>query len=193
MTRLVLFAMIVAALVPSVTVAQDTSSPEAGAQSSRYLPAATAFGTGWKQTDTSGLQVPSDIFREGSRGVYGGPNGARVAVLVLLATDSRVAVRQSWEEATKTFDQYRYSLAEHYDYTQSERLDAMDPPSGCVEAKRAEGQDERFGFTAGITLCAIDPDIIVLAAASGDITKKTGYAASDAVIESAIKAAGGAT
>jgi hypothetical protein len=188
MTRLVVLMLLVGVLVPSVTVAQETPLPEAGAQSSRYLPKATAFGTDWKLTDTTGLQVPSDIFREGSRAVYGGPNGARVAVLVLLATDARVAVRQSWEEATKTFDQYRYALAEHYDYTQSERLDAMDPPSGCVEAKRAEGQDERFGYTAGITLCAIDPDIIVLAAASGDVAKENGYSASDQVILAAIKA-----
>lgn len=168
--------------------AQETPAAEAGPESGRFLPDATAFGSDWSQTDESGLEVPSDIFREGSIGVYAGPSGARIAILAFLATDSRVAIRQSWEEATEWFDRYRYALAENYDYQQLERLEAMEPPPGCVEAKRAEGTDSRFGFTAGVTMCAIDPDVIVLAVASGDVRDNSGFAASDEVIAAAIAA-----
>lgn len=177
-------------LYPTAVMGQETPAPEAGPESVSYLPEASAFGEGWTQTDSSGIEVPSDIFREGSRGVYGGPNGARVSVIVLLTTDSRVAVRQSWEEATDRFDAYRYALAEQYDYSQVERLEALEPPEGCVEAKRAEGQDSRFGYTAGITMCAIDPDVVLLAAASGDVADEAGFRASDAVIAAAIAANG---
>lgn len=111
-------------------------------------------------------------------------------MIVLLTTDSRVAVRQSWEEATETFDSYRYRLAGDSDYSLQERLEAMEPPQGCVEAKRAEGRDGEFGYTAGVTMCAIDPDVVLLAAASGELTNIEGFGASDAVVAEAIAAAG---
>lgn len=177
-------------LTPRSLLAQETPGPDAGAESSRYLPAAGTFGDGWEQTEEAALEVPSDIFREGSYAVYGGPGGARVAILVYLATDNRVAVRQSWETATETFDRYRYALAEDYDYQQIERLEAMEPPTGCVEAKRAEGRDSRFGYTAGLTMCAVDPDVIVLAAASGVVAGEDGYIASDNVVAAALDASG---
>ena len=72
-----------------------------------FRPKTSAFGEGWTQTDAAGLEVPSDIFREGSRGVCGGQNGVRVSLIVLLTTDSRSVVRQSWEESTEILDSYR--------------------------------------------------------------------------------------
>ncbi len=173
----------------AVGAQQETPTVAAGKASGAYLPDVAAFGKGWEETDRAGLEVPSDIFREGAYAVYGGPAGARIVVLAYLATDSRVAVRQSWETATEQFDRSRYELASNYDYQQAERLEALDPPAGCVEAKRAEGSDAQFGFTAGLTMCAIDPDAIVITMVSGEVEGESGYAASDAVIGEALKAA----
>ncbi len=173
----------------AVGAQQETPTVAAGKASSAYLPDVAVFGKGWEETDRAGLDVPSDIFREGSYAVYGGPAGARIVVLAYLATDSRVAVRQSWETATEQFDRSRYTLASNYDYEQAERLEALEPPAGCVEAKRAEGSDDQFGFTAGLTMCAVDPDAIVIAMASGEVGGESGYAASDAVIGESLKAA----
>lgn len=161
---------------------------EAAPASSSFLPDVVEIGSDWTETRRYGLDLPTDIFREGSAAVYAGPAGARVVVLVYLTTDSRVAVRQSWEEATKTFDSYRYSVATNYDYEQIGRLDAMEPPEGCVEAKRAEGTDDKFGFQAGVTMCAIDPDAILLVVVSGTALELAGYQASDAIVDLAIAA-----
>lgn len=162
--------------------AQEDDELEPSAASSSYLPAVGGFGQGWVEVNRFGLEVPTDIFQEGSSAVYAGPDGVRVAVLVFLVTNDRVAIRQSWEEATGTFDSYRYNLAANYDFSQLERLEGLEPPPGCVEAKRAEGTDNYFGFLAGVTMCAIDPDVIVIAATSGEVAGDSGYGASDTVI-----------
>jgi hypothetical protein len=62
----------------------------------------------------------------------------------------------------------------------------LPPPPGCAEAKRVEGIDEQDTFPTGVTLCAADPDLILLAVASGAIGDETGYRAADAVIATAI-------
>ena len=171
--------------VPPVT-AQET---EATPASSAYLPDATALGTGWSELDRFGLEVPTDIFQEGSRASYTGPDGSRVVIAVYLPTEDRVAIRQSWEETTDTFDSLRYRVAGNYDYSQIDRLEALTPPDGCVEAKRAEGTDESYGVIAGLTMCALENDAILLAVASGSVLDESGYRAADAVIQLAISAA----
>ena len=184
--------MLLIGTVPRVadSAAQDDPTAEAGEGSSRYFPEAAALGEEWTQERTSGLQVPSDVFREGAIAIYSGPASARAVVLVFLATDSRVAVRQSWELATETFDEYRYQVAVDYDYELEERLEGLEPPMGCVEAKRVEGSDRGFGFLAGITMCAIDPDVILLAIVTGSLGDESGYAASDALVGTALTHAG---
>ncbi len=196
MKRTTLLALVLVALVSpielwrAVGAQQETPTAEAGKASSAYLPDAGVFGEGWTETDRAGLDVPSDIFREASRATYAGPSGSRIVVIAYLTTDTRVAVRQSWETATEQFDSSRYALASNYDYEQAERLEALDPPTGCVEAKRAEGSDDQFGFTAGLTMCAVDPDAIVITMVSGAVEGESGYAASDAVIGESLKATG---
>jgi hypothetical protein len=134
------------------------------------------------------MTVAPDVFREGAVGVYGGPNGARVVAVTLLLTDTRVAVRRGWENATQLFTSYGYQL--DYDYDQMGLWDALPPPAGCAEAKRFEGVARDFGFPTGITLCAADPDLIVVAVASGLVDDRTGYEGSDAVVEAVIAGRG---
>jgi len=66
----------------------------------------------------------------------------------------------------------------------------LPPPEGCAEAKRFEGVSRDFGFPTGITLCAADPDVIVIAVASGLVNDRTGYEAADVVVKAVIEGKG---
>jgi hypothetical protein len=165
------------------------SAPNAGAQEDRaapgaaivaMLPAAAAIGSGWTAAGDPVRLVPSDVFRDGARIAYGGPAGARVVLTVLQVTNERVAVRAAWEAASKLYDGYRHDLAADEDFTAS--LAILPPPPGCAEAKRVEGADERDTFLTGVALCAADPDLILLAVASGVVGNERGYRAADTVI-----------
>ena len=162
------------------------SGPGSGPAARAYLPAAAAMGEGWTAWPLDSIAVPAAPFREGAAAAYGGPGGARVVVAALLATDGRVAVRQSWEEAIGLYEGHRRRL--EYDGEREDRLTAAAPPPGCVEAKRVEGADDDFGFAAGIVLCAVDPDLILLVVASGDVLGLEGAAAADAVVALALGA-----
>ena len=124
--------------------------------------------------------LPADAFREGTLVTYGGPAGARVVLAALLVTDDRVAVRAAWEEAIKVYDRYRNDLS--YDEGYAEELAMLPPPEGCAEAKRIKGVSEQDTFLTGVTLCAADPDVILLAVVSGPVAGLTGYRASDAAV-----------
>ena len=158
------------------------------------LPDAGAFGDGWSLADTVSpailarysFEMTPDVFREGAAGVYVGPNGGRVVVVSLLVTESRVAIRQSWEDATKLLDAVRSRLST--DYERDEALKTMEPPEGCVEAKRIEGTENFVLLPAGGTMCAVDPDAILIAVVLGDFGGQTGVAASDAVVGLALGA-----
>jgi hypothetical protein len=47
-----------------------------------------------------------------------------------------------------------------------------------------------FGFPTGITLCAADPHLIVVAVASGGVNDRTGYEAADVVVKASIEGRG---
>lgn len=159
------------------------------------LPEASAFGPEWTQTKTLaveqlnwGMTLAPDVFREGAVGVYGGPNGARVIVVTLLLTNARVAVRRGWENATQLFNSYSYQL--DYDSNQVALWEELPPPVGCAEARRFEGTARDFGFPTGVTLCAADPDLIVVAVATGLVNDRTGYEAANAVVKAVIEGRG---
>jgi hypothetical protein len=162
--------------------ARDAPTPPSLAATA-YLPDPAALGDGWQTVRTARLDLPSEAFREGAVGVYVGPDGARVMAVIMLATQSRVAVRRSWEEAAKLFAKHAGELAAARN--RSAELDALPPPAGCVEAKRIDGSARQLridtGIPMGITLCATDPDVIVLVVASGVVGDLTGHQASDAV------------
>jgi hypothetical protein len=148
-----------------------------------YLPAAATLGDGWALASTGSLGLPTELFRADTLGVFTGPAGARILAAVMLVTESRVAVRRSWEEATKLYHKYSGELA--YDRDRGTILDRLPLPVGCVEAKRIDGTARQLGLDTGIpmglTLCAADPDVILLIVVSGPLGSLTGYEASDAV------------
>lgn len=181
-----LFILLVGA--PSMTALAQDEDIEPKPASSSFLPDAIEIGDDWVEIRRYGLDLPTDLFREGSAATYGGPQGARIAVLAFLTTDTQVAVRRSWEAATERFDSYRYAVASDYDYGQVEVIDAMPPPPGCAESRRAEGTDDKFGVVAGLTMCAIDPDVIVIVVVSGEAMGTTGTDASDTMISLSVAA-----
>jgi hypothetical protein len=152
------------------------------------LPDVNAFGDGWSLNETVNpdllarysFEMTPDVFREGAAGIYVGPHGSRIVVISLLITENRVAIRQSWENATKLLDAVRTRSIT--DYQRDQVLETMDPPGECVEAKRIEGIENFTLLPVGGTMCAIDPDIILIAVVLGDLAEQTGIAASDAVI-----------
>ena len=172
----------VACLLPAGATAQETPVPPGG-DAARSLPDVARFGDGWSSARTAGLEVDTGVFREGAVAVYAGPAGARVVAATLLVTQDRVAIRRSWEAANDLFDNYSGEL--EYLPGRDDELDSVPPPPGCVEAKRIDGTARQLGIDTGIplgiTLCAAEPDLIVLAVAAGSVLGLTGYEASDAI------------
>jgi nitrite reductase (NO-forming) len=184
--RLSLLAALLGVLTSGSLVARAQDEPPApGTEAVGYLPEADAFGPGWKRFEP--VAVPNltvDTFREGALVVYGGPEGSRVMLWALLVDEGRV--RRAWEDATVFYDNVRYNLV--YDYEREEQLRNVPPPPGCAEAKRLDGRSYFDGFEMGVTLCAADPDLILLAVASGRVDDETGFAGSDNVVVAALAA-----
>lgn len=175
-------------MLSSAPASAQDPTPEPGPNAARMLPEASAFGEGWSLNETVSpdllaryyFTMTPDVFREGAAGIYVGPSGSRIVMVSLLITENRVAIRQSWENATKLLDAVRGAAIT--DYQRDEALATMDPPGGCVEAKRIEGIENFALLAVGGTMCAIDPDVILIAVVFGGFADQTGVAASDAVI-----------
>jgi hypothetical protein len=173
---LLLIVLIPVALVLGLPAAAQ-EAPSVADPTAAYLPAPAALGDGWSLVRTGSLELPTEMFRAGNLGVFVGPAGARILAAVMLVTESRVAVRRSWEEATDLFRKYSGELA--YDSDRDDILDRLPPPSGCVEAKRIDGTARQLGL-----------DVILLVLVSGAVHSLTGYEASDAIASLMLGATG---
>jgi hypothetical protein len=149
------------------------------------LPSTESIGPGWSvlTADAAAVTDLASAFRDLATANYGGPNGARAYVVVLLVAEGMTAVRDAWELSNGYFDNYR--LNTDYEFDSEESLEGRPLPEGCADARRTFGTDEVLGevFPVGISLCAADPDMIILAYASGEVDGQTGYLASDRLVE----------
>jgi hypothetical protein len=187
-TKVLLVLLLTLAMISAAPARAQEPTPEPGPDAAKMLPDATGFGDGWLLNETVNpdllarfsFEMTPDVFREGAAGIYVGPNGSRIVVVSLLITENRVAIRQSWEDATKLLDAVRTRTTT--DFTHDQTLETMEAPNGCVEAKRIEGIENIALLPAGGTMCAIDPDVILIAVVLGDYADQSGVAASDAVI-----------
>jgi hypothetical protein len=190
-TFLVLVAAFMLLSTSTTAFAQDTT-PVPGPEAAKHLPSAKLLGKGWVLSNTVSPDTLSpysftmspDVFREGAAGIYLGPQGAQVVFVSLLITTNRVAIRQSWDDANKLVN--GIGLFVNQDYSGTSDLEGQDPPKGCVEAARTIGSEQFIGLPVGSTICAIDPDGILVAITVGTVSGNTGTTAADAVIESAI-------
>jgi hypothetical protein len=101
----------------------------------------------------------------------------------MFVDEGLTAVRDSWELSNDYFDHYSFNMDE--EYGSEEDLEDRPLPEGCADGRRTFGSDAVLGedFPAGVTLCAADPDMIILAYASGAVDGQTGYLASDRLVE----------
>ncbi len=179
-------------LAPSLALAaQDDEVLPVTPGAGKYLPADTDLGPGWTKTWEAGIDPGADLFKEGVVAVYGGNSGSRAIVYAWVIQDSTTAVRRSWEAAADLLQDQRYEWASDYNYSEADMIDGLEPPEGCVESSRAEGSNPDSKFPAGLTLCAIDPDVIVLTIVSGNLGEESGYLASDALVQLALEAGKG--
>lgn len=197
MTRLIFAFLIALAALPVVQGSAQDPTPEPGPEAARLLPEAVAFGDGWELTQTVNpsiltpysFEMTPDVFREGAAGISTGPNGSRIIIASLLITENRVAIRQSWEDATGLLNAASSGIST--DYERDQALETMEAPAGCAEAKRIEGTERFVLLPMGGTMCAVDPDGILIAIISGNFDEQAGVAASDAVIDLALNGASG--
>ncbi len=149
------------------------------------IPAAEAFGARWALLHQEpAVEDLNAAFRDAGYAVYGGPEGARVVVSVFLVAEGMTAIRDSWEIGNNAFDSYRSEIDYAYQSSRERDLAERAAPEGCADTRRIYGVDTigLATFPVGITLCAADPEVMVLAYASGTVAGLTGYEASDAVV-----------
>ena len=183
--------MLLGSLVPSFALAiQDEDPLPVTPGAGRYLPEESDLGPGWVIVWQAGIDPGADLFKEGAKAVYGGNGGSRAVVYAWIIQDSTTAVRRSWESTADFLSNQRYEWASDYDWSQASEIDRLPPPPGCVESSRAEGSNADSHFMAGLTLCAVDPDVILLTIVSGELAGESGYLASDALIQTALDVAG---
>lgn len=190
--RFLVLLVTVAILTPQIVAAQD-ETPEPGPGASSQLPAASVLGETWVQREIlspavisrySSFEMTPDVFAEGAAGIYVGPDGSRVVIVNLIVTDSRVAVRASWEAGTELMDGMAFGT--ETDYRRQETLDTMAPPAPCVEAKRIEGVESPYALPLGVTMCAQDPDNVWIFLVSGELNGLSGIEASDTLVVTAL-------
>lgn len=149
------------------------------------IPEASDLGPGWSLIDDATITTDlAEPLRDAANAQFGGPNGARAHVAVLLMDEGMSAVRDSWELANGIFDNYGATFDDDFDSDREDQVANNPLPAGCADARRTFGTDEFFAdaFEVGITLCAADPDAIVLAYASGEVNGLSGWQASDALV-----------
>lgn len=170
------------------TSAQDEEPLPVTPGAGKYLPPVEALGDGWSTVWQAGIDPGAELFQEGVWSVYGGPAGARAIVYAWVTQDSATAIRRSWESAKEQMDRQQYEFAPDRDYSRIDEIDNLAPPPGCAESSRAEGVASESAYPAGLTMCAVDPDVILLAIVSGSLEGATGYVAADALIALALEA-----
>jgi hypothetical protein len=154
----------------------------------RYLPAAEALGDAWIETSRAGIAPGAELFREGVRGVYGGPEGTRALVYVWLTQAGETTRQGAWDTTAAFLVTRSQQWAADTSSLQVGAAITPAPLSGCTYLGRAEGVDPDSQIPGGLSLCAVDPDVIVLAIVSGEFDGASGLQASDALVQISLEA-----
>jgi hypothetical protein len=184
-------ATIAVGLCPAgISLAQSNGLLPVTPGAGRYLPGAEAVGQGWIGISQAGIAPGPEVFREGVKAVYGGPEGSRALVYAWVTQDGESARQGAWEQTAAFFQIKTQQWAADDSSSQVSDTSASSPLSGCSEVRRAEGIDPDAQFAGGLTLCAVDPDVIVLTIVSGELDGGSGAEASDALVRIALEAGG---
>lgn len=142
------------------------------------------LGPGWSiegsQAGVADVEAPAITgFLGSTRLQFGGPNGARLTLVIMPLAADASAISKAWSWT-------REDLADIVQY-------AMDPNSstlaygpedttvpGCAQAIHREGDGKvDWMYLVGVTLCQVDTQEMVLVTTSGEILGNEGSAASD--------------
>jgi hypothetical protein len=122
-------------------------------------------------------ETDKEVLREGAAGIDVGPAGSRIVIATLLASESGVAVRKSWDEATELLDSVSQGFISGF--SSGDEFEAHAAPAGCVEAKRLEGIEDLDLLPVGATMCAVEPDSNLVSVVYGTCNGQDGVSASD--------------
>jgi hypothetical protein len=183
LSRLVFFA-----LTAVLSLAQCFSLSAQSAAAPDLLPEAEALGEGWSRL-SGGLEDAggSQTFNSLSGTTYGGPNGSRAFVVVTIVAEGPAATRESWEFGGTAFEEFRLTF--DADYSSERDLEDVPNVQGCADMRRMNGVDKVIPtLLVGVSLCAADPDKLVLAYVSGEVNGKSGIDASDSIVDLVLNA-----
>lgn len=157
------------------------------------LPPPAALGPDWTLIAASHSDTSSEGLASMASAMYGGSAGSRVFARIFIVAPGPAAASQSSITANDAFAGLR-GLVRERPASGGSALDDQPKPAGCSDAQPVEGQDANFpDFPAGITLCAADPDLIVLVGVFGSFGGLSGVQASDAVLDTIVRGWSAAT
>ncbi len=126
------------------------------------------------------------------KGVYLGPKGSRVTVLFARVHEGAAAIRTSWDLINADFDKARGTFEGEFGI--EDDLAEIPVVVGCAEMRRTSGVDRAIpDIAVGVSLCAADPDVLVLVYVSGEVNGFSGHQVSDAVVTQVLNQAAEAT
>ncbi|MFN8591211.1 MAG: hypothetical protein U0031_07065 [Thermomicrobiales bacterium] len=175
-------------ITPLIVSAQQSTAVE-------RLPQAGDLPAGWVVSSAE-QTAPSDVtaINDLAEAVYLGPNGSRAWVLLAQVNAGPAAARTSWELMGNSFDNLRGTFDADYNSERELREMPMPKVAGCADMRRMRGTDNVIdSIDVGVSLCAADPDSLILAYVSGAFGDLSGPRASDALIGLVLSDAPGAT
>ena len=146
------------------------------------LPDATSLGSGWSL-------LPEQLVEEDGKGpfvsaagaAYVGPEGARAIVVALNVVNQPDAQGEAWQAINELFDETRSQF--EFDPARETELTQLPGLPGCESTRRLDGREGLFhDLPVGMTICAADRPVIVLAYVSGAVSGRSGFEASDSLV-----------
>jgi hypothetical protein len=146
------------------------------------LPDPTSLGSGWSL-------LPEQLVEEDGKGpfvsaagaAYVGPEGARAIVVALNVVYQPDAQDEAWLAINELFDETRLQF--EFDVARETELARLPGLPGCESTRRLDGREELFhDLPIGMTICAANAPVIVLAYVLGAISGRSGIEASDSLV-----------
>lgn len=180
MFRLITAAMLSLFLaIPTATLAQDVAPED-------LLPPSGSLQGDWTLQATNITPSDPSAIAQLAQGIYLGPEGSRATVLVGRIHEGPAAARTAWDLFGNSFDGIRVGFDADYGSERDLANLVADVP-GCADMRRMNGTEEVISdIPVGVSLCAADPDLMVLVYASGTVNGRTGHQASDALVALAL-------
>lgn len=163
---------------------QEATSPDQDVLALEPAALQAQLGPGWRVVGTWAGVADHDApaitgFVGSTRLEFGGPNGARLTLVIMpLALDTS-ATSKAWDWNRGVLDDtVQDQMDPQSPGLSTEPQDATVP--GCAQALHQEGSGKvDWMYLVGVTLCTVDAREVILVTASGEILGREGSAASD--------------